>query len=110
MHFFRVLVLSICPSVKSSAIIAGLPAEVAESVDAADSKSAALKSVGVRVPPSAPDTTDPLQPYRSRGFLYPKHSFAPSILQVLFRKRAWIFQRAPRRRGRNKPCCGLPPV
>src|SRR5690606_31968169 len=32
----------------------GMPAEVAESVDAADSKSAALKSVWVRVPPSAP--------------------------------------------------------
>jgi hypothetical protein len=31
-------------------------AEVAESVDAADSKSAALKSVWVRVPPSAPNS------------------------------------------------------
>ena len=30
-------------------------AEVAESVDAADSKSAAVKSVWVRVPPSAPE-------------------------------------------------------
>src|SRR5690606_36809273 len=30
-------------------------AEVAESVDAADSKSAGLKTVWVRVPPSAPD-------------------------------------------------------
>ncbi len=39
-----------------SAILRGR-AEVAESVDAADSKSAALKSVWVRVPPSAPGLT-----------------------------------------------------
>src|SRR5690606_6067610 len=37
------------------------PAEVAESVDAADSKSAALKSVWVRVPPSAPVAENPCE-------------------------------------------------
>ena len=41
---------------EQSAILRGR-AEVAESVDAADSKSAALKSVWVRVPPSAPGLT-----------------------------------------------------
>src|SRR5690606_61414 len=42
-----------CYSGMACPILRG-PAEVAESVDAADSKSAALKSVWVRVPPSAP--------------------------------------------------------
>src|SRR5690606_7688415 len=43
------------PGARGPSAIIRARAEVAESVDAADSKSAALKSVWVRVPPSAPD-------------------------------------------------------
>src|SRR5690606_26183071 len=45
------------PGARGPSAILRARAEVAESVDAADSKSAALKSVWVRVPPSAPDAT-----------------------------------------------------
>ena len=57
-----------------------LPAGMAESVDAADSKSAALKSVGVRVPLPAPEKT------RVSHFLPsgPTSTISPQLLQFSF--------------------------
>src|SRR5690606_33166494 len=59
------------PGARGPSAILRARAEVAESVDAADSKSAALKSVWVRVPPSAPDATHRIaiaDPERAHGY------------------------------------------